>query len=86
MSYLIAIIAALIGYLFYSNTKRKSAEALLENNNTLAETNKADNSIAKNNGLLEAEEEKRKQALEQAKKEKEKNESPEDLAKYFNNH
>ena len=63
MEYLVGIIGALLGYLFYTNTKRKSAEALLENNEVNKQSNQIDKEMSKTQGIEQSEEEKRK-ALE----------------------
>jgi len=80
MSYLIGLIGLLFGALFYTNTKKNSANALLENNDVNKAANKVDQQVSKNDGLLEAEEEKRK-ALEGKKNEQD----HEDSVSYFNN-
>lgn len=67
MEYLYALIATLVGAFFYVNSKKNSAEALLNNQKTKEEVLKDDRNIAKNDGLLDAEEQKRKE-LENAKK------------------
>ncbi len=66
MELLLTLLATVTGLFLYNNSKRKTAEALLENQKTKDELNKSSQELAKNNGLLEAEEEKRK-ALENAK-------------------
>jgi len=68
MEYLVGIIIALLGAFFYVNTKRKSSEALLENNEVNKKLNEQDKEIAKDSGLLEAEAIKRKQLEEEMKK------------------
>ena len=65
MTYIIAGIVALLGALFYKNSKLKSAEALLNNLSTDKELNAKDQQLAQNNGALADEEAKRK-ALENA--------------------
>lgn len=67
MEILLTILAAVAGLFLFTNSKRKTAEALLENQKVKEDLNKSSQELAKNNGLLEAEEEKRK-ALENAKK------------------
>lgn len=64
MEYLLGLIALLFGGFLYTNTKKKSAEALLENNEVHKEANKLDKEVSKNEGLLEAEEIKRKEIEE----------------------
>lgn len=62
MQYLFAIIAGLVGWLFYSNTKKNSAEALLENNDANKKLNGIDKVLSEQQGLIAAEEDKRKEA------------------------
>lgn len=61
---LLSAIGALLGALFLSNRKKNSAEALLINNNVAKQETKLDETIAKNDGLLEAEQAKQKEAEE----------------------
>lgn len=81
---LAAIIAALLGGFFYQKNRKDSAEGLLENQETKEALTKIDGSIAKNEGLAAAEEEKRKQLEEDAEKEKAKNVSKDDLLDFLN--
>ena len=67
MEYLLGLIGVLVGFVYVLNEKKKSAESLLENQKTKEETLKQDRDIAKNDGLLDAEEQKRKE-LENAPK------------------
>lgn len=68
MEFLLGLIALLFGGFLYTNTKKKSAESLLENNEVHKEANKVDQEISKNTGTLASEEEKRK-AIEEKKNE-----------------
>ena len=77
MEYLLGLVGVLLGALYLTNTKKKSAEALLQNQATKEKTLEQDRDIAKNNGLLDAEEQKRKE-LENVKKD------PTDPADFFN--
>jgi hypothetical protein len=61
MSYLIGLIAALLGALYFKNSKAKSLEALLNDLKTGQNLNTKDQAIAQNNGALAAEEQKRKE-------------------------
>ena len=63
---LLAALAAAVGFLFFSNSKKNSAEALLENVATKTKLNELDVTISKNTGLLESEEAKRTQIKEEA--------------------
>lgn len=60
MQYLLTLIGLLIGALGFNYLKRKSAEALLENNDVKSKLNEQDTNKAANDGRLETEEEKRK--------------------------
>jgi len=74
---------SLIGYIIYSDTKRKSAEALVENLDTKKKLNELDKNVAKNEGLEEAEQEKRDEILKDLEHNKAKEDSIEDLKKFF---
>ena len=80
MSYLLGLLGLLLGGLLYNNTKRKSAEVLIENLEVKNQANALDKEASKNSGLLEAEEEKRK-AIEEKKNE----ESNKDPVDFINN-
>lgn len=80
MEYLYGIIVVLLGGIFFLNGKKKSAEALVNNDESKKELNKLDQDIAKNTGLLDAEEEKRKQIQKEIDLAKQND----DLARYFN--
>lgn len=84
MSYLIGLGIVGAATLVYLYIKKQSAEALLENVDTKEKVNELGKDIAKNDGLLEAEEEKRAQ-LEKEKNEKLKDTSVSDLIDFFNN-
>lgn len=83
MTYLIGAIIGLVGFIFFQKTKKDSAEALLENLTTKEKTNALDSSIAKNDGTLQSEEEKRK-AIETDTKNKEVPLGQKDLIDFFN--
>lgn len=70
MQYLLGIIGLLLGGLGYNFIKRKSAESLLLNNETKSKLNDQDKNKAKNDGLLEAEEENRENSKHNTKKDK----------------
>lgn len=80
-----AIIAALFGAVIYFKSKKDTAEALNQNIEVKEKLNEVSKEIAKNEGLSQAEEEKRKQLEDEANKEKEKGLTGEDLANFFNN-
>ena len=79
MEYLIGLIVLLLGGLFFEKSKRKSAEGTLENLETKKQILEVEKNVSKNNGLIEAEKEKR----EEIKNEKSKK-SLDDLARFFN--
>ncbi len=60
------LLVILTGAFLFERSRRKSAEAVADNKEMLDEINKGDQNISKNNGLLEAEEVKRKEAEENA--------------------
>jgi hypothetical protein len=79
MEYIIGLIVILLGSLFYEKSKRKSAEGVLENLETKKEIIEVEKDVSKNDGLIEAEKEKR----EEIKNDKTKK-SLSDLARFFN--
>jgi|LakMenEpi12Oct12_1017442.scaffolds.fasta_scaffold22998_1 hypothetical protein len=79
MEYLVGLIVLLLGGLFFEKSKRKSAEGTLENLETKKQILEVEKNVSKNNGLIEAEKEKR----EEIKNEKSKK-SLDDLARFFN--
>lgn len=84
ISYIIGIILSLVGYIIWSDTKRKSAESLLNNLDVKRLLNEADKEIAKNSGLEEAEAEKRRVIEEELQHNKDNGESLEKLRDDFN--
>lgn len=85
LTILFGVIAALVGGFFYQKSKKDSAEALLQNQDTKKALNELDKTVAKNDGLLTAEEEKRKQLEKDLEAEKAKDVSQKDLTDFFNN-
>jgi hypothetical protein len=79
MDYLIGLVAILLGGLLFERSRRKSAEGVLENLDTKKELLKQETLTAKNQGLLEAEEEKRKEI-----KSNEDKKSLDDIARFLN--
>jgi hypothetical protein len=79
MDYLIGLVAILLGGLLFERSRRKSAEGVLENLDTKKELLKQETQAAKNQGLLEAEEEKRKEI-----KSNEDKKSLDDIARFLN--
>lgn len=81
MEYIVGLLVTLVGLLFYERSKRKSAEGSLENLETKKEILTIDKDVSKNNGLIEAEKEKREEI-----KNEESKKSLSDLARFFNDH
>jgi hypothetical protein len=82
---ILAIIAAALGVFFVlERGKRKSAEALLENQDTKKKVAEVDKDVNKNLGLLQAEVLKRLSSEEDLKKEEQKDVSKEMLIDFFN--
>lgn len=79
MDYLIGLVAILLGGLLFERSRRNSAEGVLENLDTKKELLKQETLTAKNQGLLEAEEEKRKEI-----KSNEDKKSLDDVARFLN--
>lgn len=79
MEYLIGLLVAVIGWLFFERSKRKSAEGILGNLETKKEILELDKESTKNTGLLEAEEAKR----EEIKNEQDKK-SLSEIARFLN--
>lgn len=63
MEYILALFGLLLGALGWNFVKRRSAEALLQNNETKSKLNEQDKNKAQNDGLLAAED-KRREELE----------------------
>lgn len=80
MEYVLGAVLALLGFLFYERSKRKSAEGILENLETKKEDLQLEKNIEKNKGLLESEEQKQREILNDNTKK-----SLNDLADFFNN-
>lgn len=85
MEYLIGIIVALLGGFFYQNSKRKTAEARNENLDTKEKLNDIEKDRAKNSGLLESEEEKRKELEKEAANAKVATDTIVNIVNFFNN-
>ena len=79
MELLIALVAGLFGLLLIERSKKKSSEGLNENVEVKKELSKLDVPLNKNKGLLEAEEEKRKEI-----KNEESKPSLQDVADFLN--
>ena len=82
MTYLIGAIVGLVGMLLYNLVGRRSAEALLQNLQTGKKENSLDQNIAKNEGLLQAEEQTRENIEKEKTNEKDDLQSDHD---FFNN-
>lgn len=79
MEYILGLIGLLLGGIGYLFVKKKSAEALLENNEVKSKLNDLDKDKAKNNGLILSEEERIKNLLKDAEALKEKPVDPKDF-------
>jgi len=81
MTTILGILAGVAGILaVFFRSKANSSEALLENNKTNQEILELDKQLAKNEGLLEAEEAKREELQKEVK-----DVSKEDLVDFVNN-
>lgn len=83
MEYIIGIIVALAGGLFYYKTKAKSAGALLENTKTKEQLAEASGKIEAHSGRIDSEAEGR-QAVQRDMEENGKEVSNEELVKFIN--
>lgn len=83
MEYLVAIITALLGLLWYGNNKRKQAEAINDNEDSLREIGKLDNQSSANKDKLKQEEDFRKQK-EQELADAKKNDNMADVIDFLN--
>ena len=70
MEYILGLLGVILGGIGYLFIKKKSAEALLENNEVKSKLNDLDKDKAKNDGLLDAEAEKRKDLFSSAEEKK----------------
>lgn len=84
MEYLIGIILALVGGLFYTNSKKKSAESLLENQSTKEKLLEVDKANLKDQANLEVEKEKTAKLKEEHEKIGANEESIKDVLDFFN--
>lgn len=85
MTYLIGIIVALVGGLFFFKSKSDTANALNQNIKTKEDLLKADEKIANNNAALQQEEIKRGQLEEDIKKESDEKVTSDNVVDFFNN-
>jgi hypothetical protein len=83
MEYLLALLGVLFGAFIFVNTKRKSAEALLENVETKEKLLEKDKEILSEEAKLKMEEEKRA-LIEATLKEKKKELSIDEMENFFN--
>lgn len=79
MEYLLGIIVALVGGLFFYKTKAKSAEALLENSDLKDKINTNNVEASKKQGQLEAEKAKVIELFKDADKKKASDVKPDDF-------
>lgn len=85
MEYLIGLIIALVGALFYQTTKRNSAEALVQNTKVKDDLNKDNVVVSKDSGLLEAEAQKRSEIQQSSQPNTNLQDDISDLANFLNN-
>ena len=81
---LFGVVIALVGAFLFQKNRANNAEAILENNDTKEKLNEVDKGIAKNDGLLAAEEEKRKELEKEAEEEKVKELKEDELLEFLN--
>lgn len=79
MEYVLGVVLALLGLLFFERSKRKSAEGNLENLETKKEDIQLEKTVEKNKGFLESEEQKQREIKNEKNKK-----SLSDLADFFN--
>lgn len=79
MEYLLGLIGLLLGAFGYTWIKKRSAEALLQNNEVKSKINEYDKDKAQNDGLLGAEETKRADLQQDADERKNKPVDPTDF-------
>jgi hypothetical protein len=84
MEYLLGLIGVLLGGFVFNFIKRKSAESLLVNTETKEKLVNIDADINKDKASLELERLKREELTNNLNKEKESNESLENLKDFFN--
>lgn len=77
-------VAGLTVWLLYEKNKRESAEALNDNLETKEKVDAINKDVIKNEALIAAEEEKRKEIEKKLEEEKNKDVSKDDLTKFFN--
>lgn len=83
LKYVLPLVAGVLGYAWFQKSKRDSAEALLQNNDTIKKANELEGKVEGNNNLLQNEEEKRKALQESIEKEKAETINAEELKKFF---
>jgi len=84
-SVLIMMVVALVVLLVHQHLKKNSAEALNDNLESKEKVLEKEKEIAKNEGLITAEEEKRKQIESDLEKKKNEEVSKDNLLDFFNN-
>lgn len=83
LQYLLGLGAAIFAAFIYLKTKKDSAEALNENIDTKNQINEIDKQVAKNDGELQSEEDKRKQLEKEAEDAKNANQNVSSLIDFF---
>lgn len=82
---LIGAVVALGGVFLYQLIRSKGSEALLQNNATKDQLNAINKDVSKNDGLLEAEKEKRDQIEKDLQEKESYNESKDSILDWLNN-
>lgn len=83
LQYLLSGGTAILAVLYYLWTKKQTAEALNQNIDTKNQINELDKNVAKNDGLLQSEEEKRNQLQKDAENAKNADQTSSSLIDFF---
>jgi len=78
------LVAILVGILYFLWRKKEADDALLQNQQTKEQINTLNETISKNDGLLEAEEQKRKDLEDQLKQKERQDASKDALLDFLN--
>lgn len=85
MIYLIAVIVALLGFVYFEYSKRKSAEALNTNLETKEKVDNIQKGVDVDDAKIEAEKQKQADIQKAADEEKAKDVTQKDVTDFFNN-
>lgn len=83
-AFLVGLVGVLGALFLWERSKRRTSEALLENQETKEKLVEIDKTISKNEGTLEAEETKREEIKKDLEEEKNETKTNEELEKFFN--